>query len=87
MENKEAVKESSFKEKEKVYTIPTREGEEIRFSIVEVNGRTCADVRYFAEWGDVKGLRATRGGLTIDPVNMAKFVQGANKLFKKASKK
>ncbi|GEM_PF-1469849 len=78
MENQE----TGFKEKEKVYAIATKEGEEIRFSVVEVNGQTRADIRYFAEWGDVRGLRPTRGGITIDPTDFAKFIQGTDKLFK-----
>ena len=80
-------KDGGFKEKEKVFCIPTKEGEEIRFAVVEVNGRTYADIRYFAEWGDVKGLRPTRGGLTVDPVHMAAFIRGTYKLCKKTVKK
>mgnify|MGYP001616873340 CR=1 FL=1 len=70
-----------FKEKKVVHTMPAREKEELRFSLVEVDGKTRGDIRYFAEWGDVKGMRATPRGITLDPAKREGFEEGVGKLF------
>jgi len=78
-------KKSDFKEKERVFSVPTREGEELRFSVVEVGGKTCADIRYFAE-GE-SGIWPTNRGIMIDPKKLNDVQEGFNKLSAKFQKK
>ncbi len=40
-----------FRAKEVLCSAPMRKGEELRFSVVEVDGKARADIRYFSEVG------------------------------------
>ncbi len=85
MKGKERTGE--FKEKEVAFVMPARENEELHFSVVELNDKLRADIRYFAEWGEVEGLRATQRGITIDPAKYGEFQKGVMKLSEKLPRK
>jgi hypothetical protein len=70
----------NLKEKEVAHVIPIREGEEIRFSVIELDGRPRADIRYFAQWGGVDEMQATTRGIIINPEKFDDFVAGVTKL-------
>ena len=77
-----------FVVKEVVHAVPCREGEELRFQKVEVNGAERADVRYFAR-SDYSGgkFMQTPRGITIDPSRLSSVVEGVQKLAAKFAKK
>jgi len=74
-------------EKERVYAVPIRGGEEIRFSIVEVGGQIRADVRYFIECGGIDGMQATSRGMFIHPAKLDEVEKGVRKLSEKFTQK
>jgi|GEM_PF-2197796 len=74
-------------DKERVYAIPIRGGEEIRFSVVEVSGQIRADIRYFIEFGGIEGLQATSRGMFIHPAKLDEFEKGVKKLSEKFTQK
>lgn len=79
--------EVEFKEMEQVYTIPISDKQEIRFSVVEFDGKKLADIRYFAEFGDVKGLRATKRAITVGQARLSLVREGVKKLSERLAKK
>jgi len=78
------VKQGEFVEKEKVYVMPARKGEELHFSIVELEGKIKADIRFFSKIDE--GMRPTYRGIVIDPPKMESVVEGAQKLMAAISK-
>lgn len=77
-------KQGEFKEKEKVYVVPTRRGEELHFSVVELDGKTKADIRFFSVTEE--GLRPTHRGIVVDVERMEGLIEGAKKLMVATSK-
>ncbi len=75
----------SFREREKVHVMPARDGEELRFCVVEVGGKLRADIRYFAE-GE-KGIFPTSRGILVDPAKFGDFREGVEKLSERLAKK
>lgn len=78
--NKEKKQKQEIREKEQLFAIPTKDGEELRFSVFKYQDKWWPDIRYFAEFGDVTGLRATKQGVAIHPARWVDFVQGVEKL-------
>ncbi|HRK61729.1 MAG TPA: PC4/YdbC family ssDNA-binding protein [Candidatus Omnitrophota bacterium] len=74
-----------FREKEALFSVPMRKGEELRFSVVEVEGKTRADIRYFSQVED--GMRPTPRGIMVDPVKLTEIESGIRKLVDRFSKK
>lgn len=70
----------NLKEIEVAHVIPIREGEEIRFSVIELDGKPRADIRYFAQWGGVDEMQATTRGIIVNPEKFDDFVEGVTKL-------
>ena len=54
-------KDKGFVEKEKVRVIPTRIGEELHFTVVEVNGKRRGDIRFFMKNEEDEGVRREAG--------------------------
>ena len=79
-----AGKQGEFKEKEKVHVIPTRRGEELHFSVVELDGKSKADIRFFSVTEE--GLRPTHRGIVVDVERMEGLIEGAKKLMVATSK-
>ena len=74
-----------FKAKEVLCSVPMRRGEELRFSVVELEGKPRADIRYFSE---VCGeMWATPRGITVDPVKLSDIEYGVRKLVERFTKK
>lgn len=67
-----------FKEKEKVHVIPTRKGEELHFSVIELDGKPKGDIRYFSR--NEEGLRPTQRGIVVDIGKMGDLMEGTHKL-------
>lgn len=74
-----------FKEKEALFSVPMRKGEELRFSVVEVEGKTRADIRYFSQVED--GMRPTPRGIMVDPAKLTDIESGVRKLVERFAKK
>ena len=74
-----------FRAKEVLCSAPMRKGEELRFSVVEVDGKARADIRYFSEIGD--GMWPTPRGITIDPEKLSDIEYGVKKLVERFTKK
>lgn len=73
-----AGQQGDFKEKEKVHVVPTRKGEELHFSVVELDGKQKADIRYFSKNED--GLRPTHRGIVVDIGRIDSLLEGTQKL-------
>jgi hypothetical protein len=74
-----------FRAKEVLCSAPMRKGEELRFSVVEVDGKARADIRYFSEVGG--GMWPTPRGIMIDPEKLSDIEYGVRKLVERFSKK
>lgn len=74
-----------FKAKEVLCSVPMRKGEELRFSVVEVEGKTRADIRYFSEVGG--GMWPTPRGIMLDPAKLGDIEYGVRKLVERFTKK
>ena len=72
--------ETGFVEKEKVRVVPTRKGEELRFAVVEVDGETRGDIRFFVRIKGQKGMQAARRGIAILPEHFKAFQDGVAEL-------
>lgn len=70
--------QGDFKEKEKVHVIPTREAEELHFSVISLNGKNMADIRYFSKTEE--GVRPTQRAFVLDARKLEGLVEGAKKL-------
>ncbi len=76
--------EGGFKELKKINVVKTREGEELHFTKVEVDGKIRGDIRYFT---DRDGrMRPARRGLLI-PENSGEFQASVGKLIDSISEK
>ena len=82
---KEKVR-GGFKEKESLYTVPMRKGEELRFSVVEVEGKTRADIRYFSQ-NEEGVMLPTPRGIMLDPLKLGELESGVHKLTERLTKK
>jgi len=81
MENEK--KDKGFVEKEKVRVIQTRNGEELHFTVVEVNGKTRGDIRFFVrneENEDAEEMIAAKRGISILPRHFKAFQEGVAEL-------
>ncbi len=72
------------KELEKVFVIPTRAGEELHGTVVEIDGEVRADLRYYTK-GQTKdgkkiGMLARKRGLAVFPKHYRDFEGGVQKL-------
>lgn len=74
-----------FRAKEILCSVPMRKGEELRFSIVELEGKPRADIRYFSEIGGE--MWPTPRGITVDPVKLSDLEYGVRKLVERFTKK
>lgn len=79
------IKERDFKEKERIHTLSTGENEALHFSVVEVGGKTRADIRYFSK--NDQGLWPTSRGILIDPKRLNDVEVGVRKLAQALGKK
>jgi len=77
--------DSDFKEVEKIGVIPTREGEELHFSIVEVDGKTRGDIRYFVDHSGQ--MLHSRRGILIPEKNAQAFKEQVDKLVQNLEEK
>ena len=76
-------KDLGFKEKEKVKVIPTRKGEELHFTVVEVDGKIRGDIRFFVKNKDNKGMFAARRGISVLPKHFTAFQEATAELVEK----
>ena len=72
--------EMGFVEKEKVRVIPTRKGEELHFTIAELDGEIRGDIRFFVKIKGRKGMLAVRRGITLLPEHFKAFQEGVAEL-------
>jgi len=72
--------ETGFVEKEKVRVIPTRKGEELHFTVVEVEGEIRGDIRFFVKIKGRKGMLAARRGIAVLPEHFKAFQDGVAEL-------
>jgi len=73
-------KGKGFVEKEKVRVIQTRNGEELHFTIVEVNGKPRGDIRFFVKNEDSDEVFAAKRGISILPRHFKAFQEGVTEL-------
>jgi hypothetical protein len=76
-------KNKGFVEKERVRVVPTRSGEELHFTVVEVNGKTRGDIRFFVrneENEDTEEMIAAKRGISILPRHFKAFQEGVAEL-------
>jgi len=73
-------KGKGFVEKEKVRVIQTRNGEELHFTIVEVNGKTRGDIRFFVKNEESDEVFAAKRGISILPRHFKAFQEGVAEL-------
>ena len=73
-------KEKGFVEKEKVCVIPMRSGEELHFTVVEVNGKLRGDIRFFVKNEENDEIFAAKRGITILPRHFKAFQEGVMEL-------
>lgn len=73
-------KDLGFQEKEKVKVIPTRKGEELHFTVVEVDGKVRGDIRFFVRNKENKGMFAARRGISVLPKHFSAFQEGVTEL-------
>lgn len=78
-------RQGHFKEKERVYSIPCRKGEELRFTVVEFDGKERADIRYFSE--SDRGTFPSPRGISLDPEKLPEVETGVRKLKERFAKK
>ena len=81
MEN--GKKEKGFVEIEKVRVIQTRSGEELHFTVVEVNGKTQGDIRFFVrneENEEKEEMIAAKRGISVLPRNFKEFQEAVAEL-------
>ena len=71
--------------KEVLCSVPMRKGEELRFSVVEVEGKTRADIRYFSEVGGE--MWPTPRGIMLDPAKLSEIETGVKKLVERFATK
>ena len=72
--------EMGFVEKEKVRVIPTRKGEELHFTVAEVEGEIRGDIRFFVKIKGRKGMLAVRRGIAVLPEYYKAFQEGVAEL-------
>ena len=75
-----AKKRGEFVVKKVVATIPTRENEEIRLQVVELDGQVRGDIRYFDNLNDDKEMRQTPRGLAVPLQSFPELVKGVGAL-------
>lgn len=70
--------ERGFEVVKEIHSVPLRKGEELRYSVIKVNGETRGDVRQFIE---IKGdFRPTSSGVTFTPSVLPSVTEGFQKL-------
>lgn len=72
--------EMGFVEKEKVRVIQTRKGEELHFTVAEVEGEIRADIRFFVKIKGRRGMIAARRGIALLPEHFKAFQEGVAEL-------
>lgn len=72
--------EMGFVEKEKVRVIQTRKGEELHFTVAEVEGEIRGDIRFFVKIKGRKGMLAVRRGIAVLPEYYKAFQEGVAEL-------
>lgn len=77
--------ESDFKEVKKIGVLQTREGEELHFTLVEVDGKTRGDIRYFTD-RDGEMVHGRRGILVPEKSPVA-FKEQVEKLVQSLEEK
>ncbi len=77
--------EGGFKEVKKVAVVETRDGEELHFTKVEVDGKIRGDIRYFTA-REGQSMMPGRRGILI-PENPKTFQENVEKLIKSLSEK
>ena len=75
--------DEGFVEIEKVRVIPTRKGEELHFTVVEVKGKTRGDIRFFVKNQEKNQVFAAKRGISIIPRHFKEFQEGVAELAKK----
>jgi len=78
MENEK--KDKGFVEIEKVRVIQTRNGEELHFTVVEVNGKLRGDIRFFVKNEENDEVFAAKRGISILPRHYKAFQEGVAEL-------
>lgn len=78
----EKFKKKVTKQKEIVHVIPMGKGREFRFAVVDVDGETCGDMRYFEKGKHEDIMLPTKRGIPF-PENTEAFLEGFEKLRKK----
>lgn len=73
-------KDLGFKEKEKVKVISTRKGEELHFTVVEVDGDIRGDIRFFVKNKDNTEMFAARRGISVLPKHFPVFQEAVAEL-------
>ena len=73
-------KDKGFVEKEKVCVVPMRSGEELHFTVVEVNGKLRGDIRFFVKNEENDEVFAAKRGISILPRYFKAFQEGVSKL-------
>ena len=73
-------KNKGFVEKERVRVVPTRSGEELHFTVVEVNGKLRGDIRFFVKNEENDEVFAAKRGISILPRHFKAFQEGVAEL-------
>ncbi len=79
--------EGGFKEVKKVAVIATRDGEELHFTKVEVDGKTRGDIRYFTAREGQQMTPGRRGILIPEIISPKTFEENTTKLLKSLPQK
>ncbi len=79
----EEKQDPGFVEKEQVKTVPTRKGEELHFTVVEVDGEIRGDVRFFTWNKELKKMTASKRGIAVLPRHFKTLKDGVSELSEK----
>jgi hypothetical protein len=63
-----------------VRVVPTRSGEELHFTVVEVNGKLRGDIRFFVKNEENDEVFAAKRGISILPRHFKAFQEGVAEL-------
>ena len=72
-------KQREIVQKEIVHVIPTGDGEEFRFSVIEIDGQKAGDMRFFEKGRKEDIMLPQKRGIPY-PVNPEEFLRGFKKL-------
>ncbi len=79
---KRVFKQREIVQKEIVHVIPTGDGEEFRFSVVEIDGQTVGDMRFFEKGRKEDIMLPQKRGIPY-PEKPEEFLKGFKKLGEK----